>query len=46
VLRLWEVCQPVIDAPPPVQPYERGSWGPEAALSLPHAGRGRWYVGG
>jgi glucose-6-phosphate 1-dehydrogenase len=46
VLRLWEVCQPVLDAPPPVQPYERGSWGPAAALALPHAGRGRWYVGG
>jgi glucose-6-phosphate 1-dehydrogenase len=46
VLRLWEVCQPVLDAPPPVHPYERGSWGPAAALALPHAGRGRWYVGG
>ena len=30
--RLWQVCQPVLDAPPPVQPYEPGSWGPQAAL--------------
>ncbi|MET0557674.1 MAG: glucose-6-phosphate dehydrogenase, partial [Solirubrobacterales bacterium] len=26
--RLWEVSEPVIEAPPPVQPYEPGSWGP------------------
>lgn len=33
--RLWQVCQPVLDNPPPVQPYEQGSWGPESALTLP-----------
>ncbi len=33
--RIWEVCTPVIDAPPAVEPYEPGSWGPEAALRLP-----------
>jgi glucose-6-phosphate 1-dehydrogenase len=33
--RLWEVCAPVIDDPPELQPYPRGSWGPEAALELP-----------
>jgi glucose-6-phosphate 1-dehydrogenase len=33
--RLWEVCAPVLDDPPEVQPYARGSWGPEAALKLP-----------
>jgi glucose-6-phosphate 1-dehydrogenase len=33
--RLWEVCAPVIDNPPQVQPYAKGSWGPEPALELP-----------
>jgi glucose-6-phosphate 1-dehydrogenase len=33
--RVWQVCQPVIDNPPAVQPYQPGSWGPEAALTLP-----------
>ncbi|MDF1704616.1 MAG: glucose-6-phosphate dehydrogenase [Aeromicrobium sp.] len=32
--RLWEVSQPILDDPPPVQPYPQGSWGPEAALEL------------
>ncbi|HWE11006.1 MAG TPA: glucose-6-phosphate dehydrogenase [Solirubrobacteraceae bacterium] len=32
--RLWEVCTPVLDDPPEVQPYAQGSWGPEAALKL------------
>lgn len=35
--RLWQVCQPVLDAPPESLPYERGSWGPQAALDLPRA---------
>ena len=33
--RLWEVCAPVLDDPPPVQPYPKGSWGPEPAIELP-----------
>jgi glucose-6-phosphate 1-dehydrogenase len=33
--RLWEVCAPVLEDPPEVQPYAPGSWGPEAALKLP-----------
>jgi glucose-6-phosphate 1-dehydrogenase len=33
--RLWEVCAPVLENPPKVQTYEPGSWGPEAALTLP-----------
>ena len=33
--RLWEVCAPVIDSPPAPEPYEQGSWGPDAALALP-----------
>lgn len=41
--RLWQVCQPVLDARPAVHPYERGSWGPRAALDLPAGG---WRLGG
>jgi glucose-6-phosphate 1-dehydrogenase len=33
--RLWEVCAPVIEQPPPPQPYPPGSWGPDVALKLP-----------
>ncbi|MDG4663271.1 glucose-6-phosphate dehydrogenase [Mycobacterium sp. 236(2023)] len=33
--RLWQVCQPVLDNPPRVQSYEKGSWGPDSALQLP-----------
>ncbi len=32
--RLWQIVTPVLDDPPPVQPYAPGSWGPEAALEL------------
>ncbi|WP_197377142.1 glucose-6-phosphate dehydrogenase [Mycolicibacterium baixiangningiae] len=35
--RLWQVCQPVLDSPPPARPYARGSWGPDEALALPAA---------
>ena len=42
VERLWEICQPVLDRRPPVQPYEQGSWGPQAALNLPVGG---WRLG-
>ncbi|MEI5672006.1 MULTISPECIES: glucose-6-phosphate dehydrogenase [unclassified Nocardioides] len=41
--RLWQVCQPVLDARPAVHPYEQGSWGPQAALDLPAGG---WRLGG
>jgi len=30
----WRVLQPLLDQPPPVQPYAPGSWGPEAANDL------------
>jgi glucose-6-phosphate 1-dehydrogenase len=33
--RLWQVCQPILDAPPTVHTYAKGSWGPEPALALP-----------
>lgn len=26
--RLWEVCAPLLDDPPQVQTYEKGTWGP------------------
>jgi glucose-6-phosphate 1-dehydrogenase len=37
----WRIVQPLLDSPPPVQPYEKGSWGPDAADRLV-AGHGRW----
>lgn len=42
VERLWEVCQPLLDDPPPVQGYAKGSWGPRDALDLPLGG---WRLG-
>jgi len=27
----WRVLEPLIDAPPPVEPYPQGSWGPAAS---------------
>jgi glucose-6-phosphate 1-dehydrogenase len=33
--RLWEVCSPVLADPPEPEPYPRGSWGPQSAISLP-----------
>ena len=33
--RLWQVCQPVLDAPPTTHRYAKGSWGPEPSLDLP-----------
>jgi glucose-6-phosphate 1-dehydrogenase len=35
--RLWQVCAPVLEAPPEAQAYAEGSWGPEPALELPVA---------
>jgi glucose-6-phosphate 1-dehydrogenase len=41
--RLWEVSAPVLEAPPPAQSYEPGSWGPEADdLIAPR----RWHLPG
>jgi glucose-6-phosphate 1-dehydrogenase len=30
----WRIVQPLLDAPPPVEPYAPGSWGPAAAKKL------------
>jgi glucose-6-phosphate 1-dehydrogenase len=38
----WRIMQPLLDAPPPVQPYAPGSWGPTSTADLV-AGHGRWY---
>jgi glucose-6-phosphate 1-dehydrogenase len=38
----WRVMQPLLDDPPPVHPYAKGSWGPEAAAQV-LAGYGRWH---
>ncbi|MGH3258169.1 MAG: glucose-6-phosphate dehydrogenase [Streptosporangiaceae bacterium] len=32
--RLWEISQPLLDNPPPVQPYAKGAWGPESVKQL------------
>jgi glucose-6-phosphate 1-dehydrogenase len=37
----WRIMQPLLDAPPPVEPYARGSWGPAAANTLV-TGHPRW----
>ena len=42
VERLWELCDPVLESKPEVHPYEKGSWGPEAALEL--TGRRGWRL--
>ncbi|MDQ8044442.1 MAG: glucose-6-phosphate dehydrogenase [Solirubrobacteraceae bacterium] len=34
VERLWECAAPLLEHPPEVQPYDKGSWGPEAAQRL------------
>jgi glucose-6-phosphate 1-dehydrogenase len=38
----WRIMQPLLDSPPPVHSYAKGSWGPEAADDLV-AERGGWH---
>jgi glucose-6-phosphate 1-dehydrogenase len=38
----WRVLQPLLDSPPPVHAYAKGSWGPAAADGLLR-GHGRWH---
>jgi glucose-6-phosphate 1-dehydrogenase len=40
--RVWEISEPLLKSPPPVQPYEIGSWGPEGVEKLisPH----HWHL--
>jgi glucose-6-phosphate 1-dehydrogenase len=42
VEQAWRVMQPLVDAPPPIHPYAKGSWGPQEADRL-LAGHGRWH---
>jgi len=37
----WRIVQPLLDAPPPVEPYQPGSWGPASADRL-LAGHPSW----
>jgi glucose-6-phosphate 1-dehydrogenase len=30
----WRIVQPLLDAPPPVEPYKPGSWGPASVDKL------------
>jgi glucose-6-phosphate 1-dehydrogenase len=39
----WRITQPLLDAPPALQTYAPGSWGPAAADALV-AGHGRWHA--
>jgi glucose-6-phosphate 1-dehydrogenase len=32
--RLWEISAPLLENPPPVEPYDRGSWGPQSVDKL------------
>jgi glucose-6-phosphate 1-dehydrogenase len=38
----WRIMQPLLDAPPPVHSYAKGSWGPQEADGL-LAGEGHWH---
>jgi glucose-6-phosphate 1-dehydrogenase len=40
--RLWEVSAPLLEHPPPVEPYPKGSWGPPSAARIPAPHR--WHV--
>ena len=42
VERLWEVAEPLLQHPPPLEAYEQGSWGPESSgeMIAPH----HWHL--
>jgi glucose-6-phosphate 1-dehydrogenase len=42
VAECWRVMQPLLDHPPEVHPYAKGSWGPAAGDQVP-AGYGQWH---
>jgi glucose-6-phosphate 1-dehydrogenase len=42
VEQTWRIMQPLLDDPPDVQPYAKGSWGPAAADALVQE-YGGWY---
>ena len=41
VVETWRIVQPLIDNPCAIEPYSKGSWGPEGASNLLH-GYGGW----
>ena len=41
--RLWEISAPLLEDPPPVEPYAPGSWGPEASVAR-LAAPFRWHL--
>jgi glucose-6-phosphate 1-dehydrogenase len=41
--RLWEISEPLLKNPPPVEPYPPGSWGPQPATDR-LVGRFRWHL--
>ena len=38
----WRIVQPLLEEPPPVEPYKPGSWGPGGAQQLV-SGSPRWH---
>jgi glucose-6-phosphate 1-dehydrogenase len=42
VEQTWRIMQPLLEKPPPVVPYAKGSWGPKEADKL-LAGVGHWH---
>ena len=41
----WRIVQPLLDSPPPVRPYAKGSWGPveaDAVVARYGGWRGPW----
>jgi glucose-6-phosphate 1-dehydrogenase len=40
--RIWEISEPLLTSPPPVERYEKGTWGPDSMHNViaPH----RWYL--
>ena len=40
--RLWEISEPLLEKPPPVEPYGKGSWGPDSVNKMiePY----RWHL--
>jgi len=40
--RVWEVSEPLLTAPPPVEPYAPGTWGPDSVQKL--IAPNHWYL--
>jgi glucose-6-phosphate 1-dehydrogenase len=40
--RVWDISQPLLDNPPPVQPYAQGTWGPASVDKL--IAPNRWHL--